>query len=411
MSHGILLLEGKMARRLPMGQKELLRSKVLEMVKQKKITLKAAVQMLGVSYRQGIRLYAAYCDEGDEGLIHGNYGRQSNNRTPEVVRKAALDAYRNRYNDFGPTFASEKMAEVEGIKIGTSVLRRLLVEAGEWKGLRHAREYRSRRDRKEHFGELVQFDGSHHKWFEGRGLSCCLITLIDDATNTRLSRFFEEETIEGAMTVLSLWILAYGIPEVLYCDKKNAFVLTREPTDSELLNGITEPKSHFGRACEKLGVQVIAAHSPQAKGRVERNHGVDQDRLVKELRLAGISTITEANKFLEKYYLPKMNKKFSRPAAKPENAHVPLGNANLKEILCFEHERTIANNYCIRFENRLFQILKTNRSKATLPFPRPKDKVTIRIALDGKLSVLWNKNKLLVKELTNIQDHKTQRAA
>jgi hypothetical protein len=230
--------------------------------------------------------------------------------------------------------------------------------------------------------------------------------MIDDATNTRLSRFYEEETIAGVMEVFSCWIKSYGIPEALYCDRKNAFVLTREPNDSELLAGITKPKSHFGRACEKLGVKVIAAYSPQAKGRVERNHGVDQDRLVKELRLAGIATIAEANQFLEKTYLPKMNKKFSVPAAQPQDAHVPLGKVSLKDIMCLEYERTVANNYVIRFETRLFQILKINKS-----LPRPKDKVTIRIALDGNLTVLWKDTKLLVKELTNIQDHKIQKAA
>jgi hypothetical protein len=131
-------------------------------------------------------------------------------------------------------------------------------------------------------------------------------------------------------------------------------VLTREPSDAKIAAGILEPKSHFGRTCEKLGVQVIAANSPQAKGRVERNHGAGQDRLVKDLRLAGISTIEAANEFLENYYLPKMNRKFSRPAARPEDAHVPLGNASLKDIMCLEYERTVANNYVIRFETRLF---------------------------------------------------------
>jgi hypothetical protein len=389
-----------------MGQKELLRGKVLEMVKQGKITLKTAVATLRISYRQGIRLYAAYRQEGDAGLIHGNYGKKSNNRTAENILEQALDAYRKRYNDFGPTFAAEKMAEEEGFTISVSVLRRLLIKTGEWKGSRKASEYRSRRERREYFGELVQFDGSHHKWFEDRGPSCCLITMIDDATNTRLSRFFEAETIEGAMTVFSCWMRSYGIPEALYCDKKNAFVLTREPTDSELLRGITEPKSHFGRACEKLGVQVIAAHSPQAKGRVERNHGVDQDRLIKELRLKGISTMEEANKFLEKTYLPKMNRMVSRPAAKPENAHVPLGTVDLKNIMCLEYERSVGNDYILRFEKRLFQILKSNKI-----LPRPKDKITIRITLDGTLSIIWKETKLLVKELTNKQGQQTQKAA
>ena len=395
-----------MAGRLPMGEKERIRGKVLEMVAQGQMTLKAAAVMLGVSYRQSKRLYAAYREAGDTGLVHGNYGRRSNNHTAEFILKKAVEVYRKRYNDFGPTFASEKLAEEEGIQISVSVLRRLLIASGDWKGLRQAKEYRSRRERRERFGELVQFDGSHHKWFEERGRACCLMTMIDDARNIRLSRFFEQETIEAAMTVFSCWIRSYGIPEALYCDKKNAFVLTREPTDEELLAGIIEPKSHFGRACEKLGVTVIAANSPQAKGRVERNHGVDQDRLVKELRLAGISTIAEANRFLEKIYLPKMNRKFSRLAAKPEDAHVSLGNVNLKDIMCLEYERTVANNYVIRFETRLFQILKTKN-----PLPMPKDKVLVRIQLDGSLSIIWKKSKLLIKELTNTQDNKIQKVA
>ena len=395
-----------MAGRLPMGEKERLRSKILEMVKQGQMTLRAASVMLHISYRHTKRLYYVYRKEGDKGLIHGNYGRPSNNKTDEFILDAVLKAYREKYNDFGPTFAAEKLAEDDKINISVSVLRRLLISTGDWKGSRQSKEYRSRRERKECFGELVQFDGSHHRWFEDRGLSCCLITMIDDATNTRMSRFYEEETIAGVMEVFSCWIRKYGIPEALYCDKKNAFVLTRDPTDDELLRGIIEPKSHFGRACDKLGVTVIAAHSPQAKGRVERNHGVDQDRLIKELRLANISTIAEANRFLEKIYLPKMNRKFSRPAAKPEDAHVPLDNIDLKSIMCMEYDRTVANNYVIRFETRLFQILKTKK-----PLPRPKDKVTVRVGLDANITILWKGNKLLVKELTNIQDHNIQKAA
>jgi hypothetical protein len=208
--------------------------------------------------------------------------------------------------------------------------------------------------------------------------------MIDDAKNTRLSRSFEQETIAGVMEVFSCWVRIYGILQALYSDKKNAFALTREPSDAEILAGILEPNSHFGRACEQLEVPVIAADSPQAKGWVERNHGIDQNRLVKELRLAGIAAICEANLFLEKTYLPKMNRKFSRPAARPEDAHVPLENVNLKDIMCFEYERTVAHNYVVHFETRLFQILKTEK-----PLPRPKDKVTIRIYLDRNLTVLW----------------------
>jgi hypothetical protein len=218
--------------------------------------------------------------------------------------------------------------------------------------------------------------------------------MIDDATKTRLSRFFEEETTAGTMTVLSYWIRKYGIPQSLYCDHKNVFVLTREPTDAELLAGITKPKSHFGKACGKLGVEVIPANSPQAKGRVERNHGVDQDRLVKEFRLAGISTIAEANTFLREVYLPKMNARFTRLPASKDDVRVPLLWVNLTDILCFEYERTVSNDYIARFEKRLFQILKENRNR-----PRPAKWVTVRKKLDGTISIHWNGKTLKIKEV------------
>ncbi|GHV21411.1 transposase [Spirochaetia bacterium] len=368
----------------------------MELVKQGKQTVKAAGLKLKVGYRQAGRIYAAYQKRGDAGLIHGNVGKESNRKIKADTRWVVLQAYRERYEDFGPTFAAEKLAEIEGIKVSVSTVRRWLLEEGLWTRERRSSEYRSRRDRRESFGELIQFDGSHHRRFEGRGLKCCLITMIDDATNTRISQFFEEETTAGAMEVLSLWIGKYGIPQALYCDKKNAFVLTREPTDTELLKGITKPKSHFGKACGKLGIEVIAANSPQAKGRVERNHGLDQDRLVKELRLAGISTISDANTFLLETYLPKINAKFSKPAKSPKDTHIPLFKIDLKNIFCFEHERTVTNDYVVRFECRLFQLLKTNRR-----LPRPKDKVTLRIKLDNSCEIIWKDKPLLARELTS----------
>jgi len=203
----------------------------------------------------------------------------------------------------------------------------------------------------------------------------------------------------GAMIVLKLWIETYGIPESLYCDKKNAFVLTREPTDSELLAGITKPKSHFGRACEKLGITVIAANSPQAKGRVERNHGVDQDRLVKELRLAGISTIEQANAFLLNTYLPHMNSKFSRLPKSVDDAHVRSGAISLDNILCMEHDRKVSKDYVIRFECRLFQIPPEVKAK-----PRPGDTVLVRVRLDSSICIMWKNKPMPVKEIKTMFD-------
>ena len=180
----------------------------------------------------------------------------------------------------------------------------------------------------------------------------------------------------------------------MYCDKKNAFVLTREPTDAEILAGNFKPKSHFGKACDRLGIEVISANSPQAKGLVERNHGVDQDRLIKELRLENISTIEEANKFLLEKYLPKMNEKFGRPARSKDDAHVNPGKVKLDNILCMEFDRKISREFVVRYKARLFQILETNK-----PLPRPEDKVLVRIKLDNSIQIIWKDKSLLYKEI------------
>ena len=387
-----------MAKRQSKGS-ERFRGKMMEMVKRGQKTLIATSLELGISYRQAKRVYQRYICGGDEALVHGNKGKPSNHKVDQMLIDYALFLYKESYNDFGPTLAQEKMLERDGLDIGVSTLRRALIKAGLWKPDRNSREYRARRNAREHFGELVQFDGSHHDWFEGRRGRCCLITLIDDATKTRVSQFFEEETMFGAMIVLKMWIETYGIPESLYCDKKNAFVLTREPTDRELLAGITQPKSHFGRACDRLGVTVIAAHSPQAKGRVERNHGVDQDRLVKELRLAGISTIEQANVFLLDTYLPNMNSKFSRLPKNANDAHVRLGTISLDNILCMEYDRKVSKDYVIRFECRLFQIPPEVKLK-----PRPGDAVLVRVRLDSSICIIWKNNPLPVKEIKTMFD-------
>jgi hypothetical protein len=323
----------------------------------------------------------------------------SNNKTDDEVIARAVELYREKYDDFGPTLAQETILERDGLLISVSTLRRALIAAELWEQKKKSNEYRSRRLPKAHFGELVQFDGSHHDWFEGRGAPCCLITFIDDATKIRLSQFFDKETLFGAMKVLEMWIKRHGIPESLYCDKKNAFVLTREPTDAEILAGNLKPKSHFGKACEKLGIEVIPANNLQAKGRVERNHGVDQDRLIKTLRLEGISNIELANRYLLDTYLPKMNEKFSRPARNNDDAHVSLGKANLDNILCMEFERKISKDFIIRFQTRLFQISKANKK-----LPRTEDKVLVRVRLDYSVHVFWKDRPLFVEEIPTMFD-------
>jgi hypothetical protein len=387
-----------MAEKTRKGQ-EKLRGKIMEMVKRKQKTLRAASLELGISYIQAKRIYKRYLSGGDEALVHGNKGKTSNNKIDGSIVTRAIRLYQEKYYDFGPTFAQEMLYERDGLKLSVSTLRRALLTAGLWKQKKSSSVYRSRRTPRARFGELVQFDGSHHDWFEGRGTPCCLITFIDDARKERLSQFFDEETTFGAMFVLKLWMERYGIPESLYCDKKNAFILTRGPTDSEILSGILKPKSHFGKACERLGIEVIAANSPQAKGRVERNHGVDQDRLIKTLRLEGISDIEQANKFLLKTYLPKMNAKFSRPARSNDDAHVGLGNINLDNILCMEFERKISKDFIIRFQARLFQITKANKK-----LPRTEDTVLVRVRLDNSVHIFWKDKPLLVEEIPTMFD-------
>ena len=371
----------------------------MEMVARKLKTLKAASLELGISYGQAKRIYKRYQSGGDEALVHGNKGKVSNNKTDDAIIEKAVELFSEKYNDFGPTLAQETLLERDGLEISVSTLRRALIAAELWKQKKKSSEYRSRRTPRACFGELVQFDGSHHDWFEGRGQHCCLMTMIDDATKTRLSQFFEEETMFAAMIVLEMWIKRHGIPESLYCDRKNAFVLTREPTDAEILEGTLKPKSHFGKACDRLGIEVIAANSPQAKGRVERNHGLDQDRLIKELRLEGIRTIEDANKFLLETYLPKMNAKFSRPARNSDDAHVHPGKIKLDDILCMEFDRRISKDFIVRFKTRLFQILETNKL-----LPRTEDKVLVRIKLDNSVQIIWKNKPLQVKEIPTMFD-------
>ena len=379
---------------LTLGYKELMRVKVMGMVQEEMITLQEAAIKLKLSYRQIKRIYSRYKREGDKGLLHLSKGCPSNNQKPSELRKKVIELYQANYSDFGPTFASEKFEERNGITIDHETLRRWLLAEGLWKRKRRSNPYRSRRDRRERFGELVQFDGSHHDWFEGRRKKCCLMNMVDDATGKTLSFLSEQETTVAAMELLWLWIRTYGIPQAVYCDRKNAFVLNREPSVEEQLAGI-DPRSPFELTCDKLGIEVIVAYSPQAKGRVERNHAVYQDRFVKELRLEDISTIDKANQFLATSYLALINKKFAVSAKENEDAHAPLiDNSDLREIFCFEYRRSVSKDFVVQFERRLFQI-----DKESLPRPRPGDKVTLRKWLDDSIHLYWKNKPLLVKEL------------
>jgi transposase len=381
-----------------MSNKDVRRAQLLAQVASGERTLSSIAEVMEVSYRQAKRLYRRYREEGPAGLVHRNVGAPSHRRIEEEVRRKVIEAYRGQYTGFGPTFAAEKLRERDELEVDHETLRRWLMAEGLWSARRRGRHYRSRRERRHRFGELVQFDGSHHQWFEDRGEKCCLMNMVDDATGTTLACLWEKETTVAAMQLLWAWIERYGIPQAVYCDRKNAFVLDREPTLEEQLQGVT-PKSHFQRACEELGIEVIVARSPQAKGRVERNHAVYQDRLVKELRLAGISRIEAANAFLSGGYLAKLNAKFAKPPIDSTDAHVALlPNQSLADILCFKEPRVVSNDYVVQFENRLFQIQRQKRRRLM----SPGTPIEVHKWLDDSLHFFTTAGyELLVEEITH----------
>jgi len=378
---------------LMMSEKERNRKVAFEMVRQGKWTLKEAAEHLRLSYRQCRRSYRRFVVEGDAGLVHRSRGRSSNRGIAREMRDAALRRYREVYDGFGPTLAAEKLAE-DGYEVDHETLRRWLVAEGLWLRRRRRKPYRSRRQRRAHFGELIQVDASIHLWFGEGNPMTCLLNMVDDATGIRMSLMAEEETTEGYMRLLWRWIKRYGIPKALYTDRKNVFVTDREPTVEEQLAG-EEPKTAFGKACAKLGIQIITAHSAQAKGRVERAHGVYQDRLVKELKLQGITTIEGANALLENGFVDNLNSKFAKPPRAEEDFHrgVPEG-LDLAQVFCFEEHRVVANDWTISFHRRTFQIGRDNT-----PRPKPKDKVLVRTLLDGTVELLYRDKPLKYQEI------------
>ena len=378
---------------LLMSAKERNRKATFEMVARGAWKLVDAAEHLEVSYRQCSRSYQRYRREGDAGLVHQSRGQHSNRQTDPAVRQAILQRYKETYDGFGPTLAAEKLAD-EGYTIDHETLRRWLLAEGVWTRERRRSAYRQRRERRQRFGELVQIDGSFHHWFGPEDAQCCLIEMIDDATGIRLCLLAEEETTEACMRLLWHWIDRYGIPKALYTDKKNVFITDRPATLEEQLAG-EEPRTVFGKACAKLDIAIIPANSPQAKGRVERAHGVQQDRLVKELRLRGVTTIEGTNDVLAGGFVEQLNAKFARPPAAKEDAHRPLAaDVDLAEVFCFEEQRVVMNDWVVQYHHRVFQISKDNRV-----LPRRKDKVTIRRLLDGTVQLVYAGHLLRCQEV------------
>jgi len=279
-------------------------------------------------------------------------------------------------------------------------LRRWLLQEGDWKKRRKRKTHRSRRERRAHFGELVQMDGSHHAWFGPEHAKACLMNMVDDATGATLGLMDHQETTEAAMRLLWRWIKRHGIPVALYTDRKNVYLTDREPTLEEQLAGET-PKTAFGKACEKLNIEIIAAYSPQAKGRVERSNGTYQDRLVKELALRHITTCKTADKLLKNGFCRALNEKFAQAPLEQEDYHrlLPKG-LKLDDIFCFEEYRVVQNDWTIQYKNLYYQILKGNK-----PLPKPKDKILVRIHIDDHMQLLYRGKPLDFRPISVKQLH------
>lgn len=372
---------------LIMSKKELRRKSILDLVKLGQITQKDAAKRLCLSYRQTKRIYHRYLQEGDLGLIHKSRGKPSSHAYSAQMKQAVLSLYEEKYWDFGPTLAAEKLLEEDNYMLHPETLRLWLKEALIWLPKRQRKAYRTRRARRSRFGELLQLDGSIHAWLPGVASKQCLMNMVDDATGKTLALLDTGETTDAAFRLLKWWIKLHGIPLAIYVDLKSLYISPKSLKQTEE-DELVEPEwlTHFSKACKVLGIEVIKAYSPQAKGRVERNHGVYQDRFVKELRLRNTQTIEEANKRLQGGFIDNLNKKFMKSPASDEDAHVPLlDEQNLDDILCWEYTRTVYNDWIIRFENQLLQIQKTSSMQV-----RPKQQITLKRHLNKKIT-LWNK--------------------
>lgn len=338
-----------------MNRKERERLVLFSRVKDKELSRRDAAQVLGLSLRQMHRLYLRYLSEGDRGLVHRARGKASTRKTPEAEREKAMALYRSSYRGFGPTLLAEKLGADHGIWVSHDTVRRWLIGEGLLERCRKAHRSRRRRMRKERFGQMVQMDGSPHDWFEGRGPRCCLMVMIDDATGQMRGRFYQQETLAAAMETFGRWCQEFGIPQSLYVDRSGIYRADREPTLAEI-KGKRKPLTQFGRAMKKLDVRMILAHSPQAKGRVERANGTLQDRLVKEMRLAGISSIEQANAWLgTSGFFQKLSERFGVKPIDNADGHRPVV-IDLGSVLCVKEKRSVPPDGCLRRQRRCLHL-------------------------------------------------------
>ncbi len=372
--------------RIDMSQHERDVLVVMKGVLQGERTQQEAGRLLHLSERQVRRIQRRLEVEGDGAVVHRLRGRPSNRQLNVKLREQILEVYQQELADFGPTLASEVLEE-RGLVVSPDTLRRWLLTSRLWQRQRRRDQHRSRRPRRECFGELIQMDASIHPWLEGRGEEMVLVTMIDDATNRMIARFYEGETVEAYFDLVSRWLAKYGRPMAFYTDHDSIF---ETASKGEKIQGTTQ----FGRAAAELEIDLILAGSPQAKGRVERNHGTNQDRWVKLLRLAGVTTRAEANAVVDRKLLADHNRRFTRPPGSPTDAHRPLGpRQNVAAILSIQESRFVGNDYTIRFHNRLYQL-----HKPAWPGLRT-GRVVIEQRLDGSLAIRFGDHYLSYTDL------------
>jgi transposase len=362
-----------------MSGHELRRIEVLSEVLAKRRTEISAAAILGLSTRQIRRLVVAYRVGGGGAMIHKARGRTSNNQLIAGIREYVIELVRSRYADFGPSLAAEVLLTKDGVKVSRETLRKWMVEEGLWLSRRQRRSFHQPRPRRESFGELIQIDGSDHRWFEERGAACSLLVFIDDATGKLMQlRFVPSESTSSYFDCLRGYLDAHGCPVAFYSDKHTVFRINR---DAKGGSGMTQ----FGRALAELNIEIICANSSQAKGRVERVNRTLQDRLVKELRLENVSDIGAGNVFLPKF-LERFNEKFSVRAAKPEDLHrrLTVSPDRLSDILCHREQRHVGQQLTLAYDRKQL-ILERSAVSEELGGQY----VDLYDFADGRLEVRW----------------------
>jgi transposase InsO family protein len=356
---------------LTMSQKEADRIKIVAQTEDKLITVEEASDLLGLSERQVYRIIRRVKENGAKGVIHKLRGRKSNRGYPEELKRQVISIYRKGYADYGPTLFSEMLLRYHNISLDHETIRKWLRAKAITTSMRKKRPHRKKRERRSCYGELLQFDGSFHDWFEGRGPECCLLNLVDDATGRVYLKFAITENTHDALLTMWEYVKRHGIPRSLYTDRGSVYYSEGKLTD-------------FGRSMKELKVEIIFAKSPQAKGRVERFNRTLQDRLVKALRREEISNIAEANEYLQRVFINEFNNRFSISAAKAD-VHRSIKGMKLEEIFCYKTVRQVRNDYTISLGGGYIQLLK-----GPSPLPRPKQNVTVSKWLDETMHISYN---------------------